>query len=149
MISTTLKLVFGKHMQKNILVDLNVILDVLLARKGYDAAQRVLELSESKNYQLYISAHIVTTFAYLLESAKVPSHQIKLHISWLLETFIIVPIDTALLKKALKSQVADYEDAVVEQAALHCSAAAIITRNIKDFEASSIRALTPEIYLQN
>ncbi len=136
-------------MQKNILIDLNVILDVLLERKGFNSAQNVLELSESNDYRLYISAHIVTTFAYLLESAKVPDFQIIYQLSWLLGTFMVVPVDNKLLMDALKSKIKDYEDAVVEQAAIACNAAVIVTQNIKDFQASTIQALTPKAYFQN
>jgi predicted nucleic acid-binding protein len=135
-------------MQKNILIDLNVILDVLLERTGFNSAQRVIELSENNGYRLYISAHMVTTFAYLLENAKVPNHQIKHQLSWLLETFVVIPLDGNILKDALKSHIEDYEDAVVEQAAITCKATVIVTRNIKDFKESRVQALTPEAYLQ-
>src|SRR5665213_1501333 len=102
-------------MPKNILVDLNVIVDVLLERKGAEASTSILELGERSNFSLYVSAHMVTTFAYILESAKVPSTQLLQHVHWLLETFIVVPVDSTLLKNALKSQIKDYEDAVVER----------------------------------
>jgi hypothetical protein len=92
---------------------------------------------------------MVTTLAYLLESAKIPDYQITHQLSWLLGTFTIVPLDNKLLKDALKSRIKDYEDAVVERAAIACSAVAIVTRNIKDFQASTIPALTPEAYLQS
>lgn len=134
-------------MPKNILIDLNVILDLLLDRKGSDASKTVLELSEHDSHHLYISAHIVTTFGYLLEEANVPISQIQRHINWLLETFTVVPVDNTLLKNALKSRITDYEDAVIEQAALACGATTIITRNVKDFKVSSLPALKPEEYI--
>ena len=134
-------------MQKNILIDLNVILDLLLDRKGSDASRSVLELNEHESHHLYISAHVVTTFAYLLEEAKVPVSQIQHHINWLVETFTVVPVDNTLLKNALKSRITDYEDAVIEQAAMICGATTIITRNVKDFKASSIQAFRPEAYI--
>lgn len=131
----------------NILIDLNVILDLLLDRKGSDASKTVLELSEHDSHHLYISAHIVTTFTYLLEEANVPISQIQRHISWLIETFTVVPVNSTLLKNALKSRIRDYEDAVIEQAAIACGATTIITRNVKDFKASSLPALKPEEYI--
>jgi hypothetical protein len=48
----------------------------------------------------------------------------------------------------LKSRITDYEDAVIEQAAVICNAPIIITRNIKDFKASIIQVLTPEEYIK-
>jgi predicted nucleic acid-binding protein len=135
-------------MPRNILIDLNVIVDVLLEREGVKASTTILELGEVRDFSLYVSAHMVTTFAYLLESAKVPNPQILQHLSWLLETFIIVPVDSTLLKSALKSKVDDFEDAVVERAAISCGASAIITRNGKDFAFSKIPVFSPEEYLQ-
>ena len=131
-------------MRKNILVDLNVILDVLLERRGYQSSQAVLE---SSLYKIFISAHIVTTFAYLLENAKVPKEEIKRNIDWLLDTFEVVATTDEILGKALKSDIADFEDAVIEQAALKCEAEAIITGNINDFTKSTIHAVTPEEFI--
>jgi predicted nucleic acid-binding protein len=134
-------------MPKSIVIDLNVILDVLLERDGFEASRDVLQLGEAGDLKLYVSAHIVTTFAYLLENAKVPKAQIQRHVEWLLQTFVVVPVDGELLKSALKSHVSDYEDAVIERTAAECKAVAIITRNIKDFKASTVQAQTPEDYL--
>jgi len=61
-------------------------------------------------------------------------------IGWLLNTFTVIPIDDSLLSKALKSNVHDYEDAVVEQAAYLSGSVAIITRNDKDFKTSVIKS---------
>jgi predicted nucleic acid-binding protein len=134
-------------MQENILLDLNVVLDVLLARNDFESSRAILELSENGSYGLFISAHIVTTFAYLLENAKVAKPEILRQLEWLLVTFQVVPVDATLLNVALNSRVTDYEDAVIESAAISCSAAVIITSNIKDFRTSVIRALTPREYL--
>lgn len=134
-------------MPKNILIDLNVILDVLLERRGFEASRDVLSLGELGSHRLYTSAHVVTTFAYLLENAKVPRPEILRHVDWLLRTFSVVPVDGALLKLALKSRVVDYEDAVIECAADQARAAAIVTRNTKDFKMSRIKAMAPEVYL--
>jgi predicted nucleic-acid-binding protein len=132
---------------ENILIDLNVILDVLLERAGFEHARDVLKLGEAGTQNLYISAHIVTTFAYLLENAKVPKSQILRHVHWMLETFTVVAVDKALLKSALASGLSDFEDAVIEGTAVACNASKIITANIKDFKNSAVNAMTPTSYL--
>ena len=136
-------------MHKNTLVDLNVILDVLLERPGYRASQAVLEMQSPIDYTVFVSAHVVTTFAYLLENAKVPKEEIKRNVNWLLQSFSIIATDSGILKSSLKSNIKDYEDAVVERAALECRASVIITRNIKDFSQSMIPAATPEKFLSS
>lgn len=131
-------------MAKNILVDLNVIMDVLLERPGYQASQSVLQLQHTRGHTLFISGHMVTTFAYLLEYAKVPQAEIHRQIDWLLQTFSVVSTNAEILKDAVESRITDYEDAVVEQAAVVCQASVIVTRNIKDFKLSAVPATTPE-----
>lgn len=143
----TQKQPFVPLMSKNILIDLNVILDVLLERQGFEASLDILKLAESTACDLYISAHIVTTLAYLLENAKVSKAEILRHVHWLLEAFSVVATTDDLLKMAGKSQLKDYEDAVIEQAALACHALVIITCNTKDFKNSAVKALSPEQYL--
>jgi predicted nucleic-acid-binding protein len=135
-------------MPTSILIDLNVILDVFLERSGFQASSDVIQLGEGGDYNIYISAHIVSTFAYLLENAKVPRQKILEHIDWMLQTFTIVPVDSQLLTLALKSNIANFEDAIIEQAAQISTCSLIITRNIKDFKASSIEAVLPEQFLQ-
>ena len=135
-------------MPENILIDLNVILDVLLERKGFEASRDVIQLAEKDGLKIHISAHLVTTFAYLLEEAKVPNQEILHYIDWLLGIFRVVTTDESLLRSALKSGIRDYEDAVVERAAVTCQASVIITRNVRDFRASVVSALLPESYLE-
>lgn len=138
-----------KPMPKNITVDLNVVLDVLLERPGYAAARDVLLLGENGSHRLHLSSHAVPTFAYLLEHAKVPHRTIHEQLDWVLHMFQISPVHADLLAEALKSPLRDYEDAVVEVTATECHAEAIITRNIKDFKGSRVPACTPEDYLAN
>lgn len=42
----------------------------------------------------------------------------------------------------------DFEDALIEQAALLAGCEAILTRNTRDFRASSVPAYVPEAYLK-
>src|SRR3954463_8606937 len=125
-----LKPLSAKPMPINIFINLNVVLDVVLERPGYQASLAVLQKGEVGDYKLHLSAHAVTTFAYLLEQAKLPPTEIKRQINWLLRAFVIVSVDVGLLQAATDSKLTDYEDAVVEQAALACKAETIITRNI-------------------
>lgn len=134
-------------MYKNILIDLNIILDVFLEREGYNESANIIKLGELSSYNLYISAHIVSTFAYLLERAKVPNYIILKHVEWLLKTFKVVAVNGELLENALKSHISDFEDALIEQAASIADCNVIITRNIKDFKFSIVEVSTPEDYL--
>jgi predicted nucleic acid-binding protein len=129
-------------MHKNIFVDLNIVVDILLERRGFEASRDVIRLG-ANGCVLHMSGHTVTTLAYLLERASLSRPQIHQCLIWTLRTFRITPTTHELLAQALVSPIQDYEDAVVEAAAIDCRAAAIISRNIKDFTASSVPAYTP------
>ncbi len=132
---------------KNILIDLNIILDYVLARADSNNIQVVIDEYEAGRRQLFVSAHSVTTFAYLLEKSNQNQERINFWLNWLLYNFNIVDTTKDSLKMALASQIDDYEDAVIERAALVCGADLIITRNLKDFKSSQVKALSPEQFV--
>lgn len=67
----------------------------------------------------------------------------------LLNYLSVIPIDTNMIKKGLRSRYKDFEDGLQ----ILCAASipqidCIITRNIKDFRNSEIPAFTPDQILQ-
>jgi len=136
-------------MPKNILIDLNVVIDALLQRGDYQSAQRLLDSAEEIGIRLHISSHMVTTLAYLLEAAKIPDAEIRKQLHWLLRKFEVVAVDKEVLRAAAGSAVNDFEDAVVERAAIKSRSEAIITGNIRDFAQSEVQAITARKFIQS
>jgi hypothetical protein len=64
-----------------------------------------------------------------------------------LSLFEVAPVTRAVLDGALASKAPDFEDAVLAEAALQAGAQAIITRNLRDFAHSPVRAHTPAQWL--
>lgn len=61
----------------------------------------------------------------------------------------IVVADERIIVDALEyDDFRDFEDCVVAKCAESCNADYIITRNVKDFAGSSVRAITPEEFLE-
>lgn len=126
-----------------VLVDTNVVLDVLLNRRPFaDAAARVFALVEKSRIQGFLCATTVTTVDYLLGQALVP-HQARAALQRLLDLFEIAPVNRPVLEQALCSEIADFEDAVIEQSARIVSVDVIATRNLKDFRKSAVTAFDP------
>ena len=61
----------------------------------------------------------------------------------LLAIFDVVAVDRDILLDALALDFADYEDAVLHEAARASSAAAMVTRNSKDFGRATVPVFTP------
>ena len=126
-----------------VLLDTNVVLDVLQARVGFvEDAVAVFDMIEFNAITGLLCATTVTTLAYLAGKT-VGKAQATRQIRELLVLFEVAPVTRAVLDGALRSKAPDFEDAVLAEAALLAGADAIITRNLRDFAHSPVRAYTP------
>ncbi|MCX6349788.1 MAG: PIN domain nuclease, partial [Candidatus Aureabacteria bacterium] len=62
----------------------------------------------------------------------------------ILELFEIAPVNRAVWEEAIRSKVADFEDAVIDQAGRLAGAEVIVTRNQSDFRLASLKILGPD-----
>lgn len=67
----------------------------------------------------------------------------------LLELFEIAPVNRAVIEEALQSKITDFDDAVLAHAGGLVGVDAIITRNTKDFQPATIKALDPIEFLSS
>ena len=129
------------------LVDTNVVLDVLLARTQFAReATCVFSLVEESEIEASLCATTLSTIDYLLKQSLLRV-QATQAIRGLLKLFEIAPVNRSVLERAIESKIADFEDAVLEQAAYLIGADAIITRNTKGFRKSAIKAVDPVEFL--
>jgi predicted nucleic acid-binding protein len=128
---------------KNIIVDINVLLDFVFQRSGHESAALILKLCYEKKVLGMVCAHEITTLAYFLTKQKDKS-SVKRTLSNFLDIFEVIEANTEILRKALVSPIADYEDAVIEMSAKTRKVDYIVTRNLNDFKHSAVKALTPE-----
>jgi len=132
-------------MKKN-LVDINIILDFLNKRNFYELAKQIIQLCSDKKIQGYVCAHEITTLSYFLEKDKENEIVNKILIS-IMDMFTIISIDENILRNALKSQIKDFEDAVIEVSSLQNDVDCIVSRNKEDFVKSKILCLEPADFL--
>jgi predicted nucleic acid-binding protein len=127
-----------------VLFDTNVILDVLLARAPHVAAATVLlDRVAAKTLDGLLGATTLTTIHYLATKA-VGARAAQGHIRTLLGLFEVAPVTRAVLTDALDLDLADFEDAVLHEAARHAGAEAIVTRDPKGFAAARLKLYTPD-----
>jgi predicted nucleic acid-binding protein len=126
-----------------VLVDTNVVLDVLLDRQPFaKSAARIFAFVEESKIEGFLCATTVTTVDYLLGQALAPA-KARQALRQLLHLFEIAPVNRPVLEQALQSRISDFEDAVLEQSARLVGADAIATRNVRDFEKSSVIVFNP------
>ena len=132
---------------KRALVDVNVVLDVLLARAPHAASSTAcLAAIETGRVEGFLSAHAVTTIAYLVGRA-LGNAGARRAIDDLCAIFAIASVDEAVVRRALALDFADFEDAVTAAAAEAADCEAIVTRDVSGFKGSPVAALEPALWL--
>ncbi len=130
-----------------VLLDTNVLMDVLLERQPFvDESAKVMDQVVRGAVTGLIGATTVTTIFYLARR-EIGAKEAMRHIQKLLNLCEVASVTRSVLDAATTSNAPDFEDAVLAEAAHQAGAQAIITRNLKDFAHSPVRAYTPRQWL--
>ena len=129
------------------LIDTNIILDVLCQRERFfENSSMVFKLCEMKKLDGVISALSIPNMIYIMRK-ELDHDAIKIVLQKLSLIFKIEDLKAADLLKAAVMDFKDYEDALQSVCAERTNADFIISRNVKDFQNSSVKAVTPEEFL--
>jgi len=131
-----------------LLVDTNVVLDVLLARKPFDEwAVNIFKLAALVEVELFISINSFTDIIYFV-SKEYDSDTVRKQMAGLLDFCRIIEAGHRDALQSLKlTDFEDIEDAFQSYCAEKEIIDYIITRDLKGFKSSKIPALTPQEYL--
>ena len=129
-----------------LLIDINVLLDVAVARPGATASARVLAMC-GRQHEAWLAWHSIATLAYLIDrqTSQVDSRDF---IRGLLGWADVARTGRPEALAALDLERGDFEDAFQVAAAVSCGAQLIVTRNERDFKRSPVQALGPEAFLR-
>ncbi|MBN8652162.1 MAG: PIN domain-containing protein [Cytophagales bacterium] len=131
---------------EKLFLDTNLLLDFVLDRKPFsDQAERIIQLRFTHKKRLFTSALSIANVAYVVRKA---GQNPFLVITEMMEWVEIVSLTKAEFSQTIKSTFKDFEDALQFYTALEVDADVIITRDLKDFSASSIPVNSPTQYLR-
>ncbi len=132
-----------------ILIDTNVLLDVIARREPYVIfSEKVIDLCRQEIINGAIAGHSVLNAMYVLRKNFTLEERKEIFLS-LCEFLYVESVDFGKIIQALKDDdFSDFEDCLQMQCALSLRADYIVTRNVKDFAASEIPAVTPEEFLK-
>ena len=128
-----------------VFLDTNILVDLIADRRPFSKhAIEIFKSAEEHKVQLFTSSHSIATTHYLLKKY-VEEKELRNILLNLLEFLEVIPVDLDVLKKGLRSNHKDFEDAVqIFCASLIAGINFIVTRNTKDFKTSEIAVLTPD-----
>jgi predicted nucleic acid-binding protein len=130
---------------KNIFLDTNVLIDFFADRKPFSIdAARLFNYSLNKEINVYISAVSYNNIYYILRQSCSHAETIKM-LAELNEWTDIIDVTKDIIKRAIKSDFKDFEDAIQYNCAKSLTKIDfIVTRDVKDFKSSSLPILTPK-----
>lgn len=132
-----------------ILVDTNIIIDALTGREPFrEEAEQLFLLAANQTEDMYITASSATDIYYLVRKHLHSTEQAKSVMAKLYELFHILDVTASDCKDALLTDMSDYEDSVISCCAVHNSIDYIVTRNMKDYEKSKVKAILPNQLLK-
>ncbi|MBP5251853.1 MAG: PIN domain-containing protein [Treponema sp.] len=131
------------------LIDTNVILDFLQKRTTSSASvDMIFELINAKKIKGIIAAHTVTNLWYILRKFCTKEFRRTL-IKTLFDFFEVSSLNKQKLISAIdRADFSDFEDCLQDECAKEFDADYIVTRNVKDFANSNVKAVSPEEFIQ-
>lgn len=131
------------------LIDTCVIIDALQNRDPFaEDAKTIFLLLANEQFEGYVSAKSITDIYYLTHRLTHSNEQTRKILKNLLGLFEILDTTALDCRKALSSNISDYEDAVMCETAERCEVDCIVTRNEKDYKDAKVSVLTPHAFIE-
>jgi len=131
-----------------ILLDTNVVLDVLLRRKPFDAvAVGIFALAEKRWFEGFLGGTTFTNVYYIARK-HAGDAAARGYLRSLLGIFTVATVDREVVARAVDSGLRDFEDAVLRESGAGAGADGIVTRNPADFEGlAGMPVYSPDEFL--
>lgn len=130
-----------------LLLDTDILIDVALDRAPHaSASASLLDRLQARPGMAFIAWHSISNFYYLVK----PTYghgETKDFLLGLSKFIEIAPTTTRSLVGAAQLEMADFEDAMQVAAAMAAGADVVVTRNLRDYARSPIRAVSPQAIL--
>ena len=130
-----------------VFVDTDVCIDLLSGRQPINNMAEILfSLADLGQIKIYVSSISFANIDYVLRSQYSTIHSRKIIAN--VKTIVnVLSVDNKTIDLAIASDFNDFEDAIQYCCAIENNLTTIITRNTKDYKKSTIKVVTPEVFL--
>ena len=132
-----------------VLLDTCVIIDALQSRVPFaEAAQKLFLYSANKQFEGYITTKSVTDIYYLTHHLTHSDEETRKILSKIFTLFNLLDTTSLDCRKAISSEISDYEDAIMVETAIRSEMDYIVTRNVRDYTKSAVKVCEPSELLK-
>ena len=130
-------------------IDTCVIIDALQNRDPFaDDAKAIFLAVANRHCNGFISAKSVTDIYYLLHRYTHSDKDTRSILNTLFRLFDLLDTTGVDCRKAISSDISDYEDALMVETAIRSGVDCIVTRNLKDYAHATIPIYHPSEFLK-
>lgn len=133
----------------NAIIDTCIIVDALQNREPFcKDAQSVFLLCANCQFDGYLTAKSITDIYYLTKRQTHSDRMTRDILTKLCTLFHLADTVASDIRKAISSDVSDFEDAIMIETAIRCKADCIVTRNTKDYSKARLPVYDPESFVK-
>lgn len=126
-----------------LLIDTNVLIDNIMARSEfYESADKIFDFCSMDENEGYVAFHSLPNIWYVLRKKDDTERRRMLKDICTILT-VTGASHESVIEAIDKADFKDFEDCLQDKCAMEVNADYIVTRNVKDFATSSIKAITP------
>ena len=131
------------------MIDTCVVVDALQSREPFCAdAQKIFLAVANRWFDGCITAKASADIYYLAHRTTHSDVETRKILTKLFALFDLLDTTAMDCRRAISSQMTDYEDAVMAETALRSGCDCIVTRNLKDYQYASIPSYSPSDFLR-
>lgn len=130
------------------LIDTCIVIDALQSRQPFSSAAQALFLAvANRRFDGFLTAKSITDIYYLTHRATHSDTETRRILTTLFQLFDLLDTRGMDCRRALSSDITDYEDAIMVESAIREGMDCIVTRNLRDYAKASIPVYTPDDFL--
>ena len=124
--------------------DANVVIDIAMKDQWFEESYIAYDVTALRKFDAYIAASSTSDIVYVLHRRGLSRSESTQALPMMFQLFDVFDVTEADCKRAYESEMSDYEDALISFAAERNGIDVIVTRNVKDFAHSPVKAMSPK-----
>lgn len=128
--------------------DSNVIIDIATGGEWFLDSYSAYDVACLRRFDPFICAAATSDIVYVLHRRGLNRAEARGALPTLFELFDVFDVTSTDCKQAYESSMSDYEDALLAFSARRNGMDLIVTRNVKDFMDSPVKAISPRNFVE-
>lgn len=130
------------------LIDTCIVIDALQSREPFaEDAQQIFLAVANKRVMGFLTAKSAADVYYITHRHTHSDRDTRRVLSILFHLFELLDSAGMDCRRAISSELTDYEDALMTETALRCGMDCIVTRNLRDYGKSPVPVYSPSAFL--